>query len=219
MKNNETARTTVGGVTSLVQLADVSRGTRPSVGDVFELRLAMGIRLYGIVYHVDAHWHELRRGFKLVGVHVPVADDVSWESLTFERRDLVTATFVTDTTGWRWGYFRTVGRRQLSSGEQEAPSSVYAHARRRNVLELRDPRAWELRDDEPPLSQTYNGADSIGWMVTKVLTKELEWGDFRRLWPSPIRPGWYTDVQGSDRLTGYISPKQRPLPPDTGPIA
>jgi hypothetical protein len=215
MNGKATGMTAVGEVPSLIQLAERVRSARPRVGDVFELRLASGEHLYGMVYDVDSYWGEIRRGHKLVGIHVPVADDVPWESLMFERHDLVTATFVTDTTGWKWGYFRTVGRRELSAAEHEAPSSV-AWRINKTVFELRDPRTWELRDDEPPMRAFYNGANSIGVMVTSVLTNKWEWGDGRRMWPSPSLPGWYTERKDSDHLPRYVSPKQRPAPPDVG---
>jgi hypothetical protein len=208
-----TGMTAVDEVPSLVQLTERSRGTRPRVGDVFELCLASGQRLYGVVYDVNSYWGEINRGYKLVGIHVPVADDVPWESLTFERRDLLTATFVTDTTGWRRGYFRTIGQRQLSAAEHEAPSSI-SKVVKKGVFELRDPRTWELRDDEPPVRPFYNGTNSIGVMVTRVLANEREWGDNRRMWPLPSRPGWYIERQGSDGRASYVSPKQRPAPPD-----
>jgi hypothetical protein len=205
--------TAVDEVPSLVQLAERSRGTRPSVGDVFELCLASGQRLYGVVYDVNSYWGEIKRGFKLVGIHVPVADNVPWESLTFERSDLLTATFLTDTTGWRRGYFRTIGQRPLSAAELEAPSSV-SWGINKTVFELRDPRTWELRDDEPPVMPFFNGTNSIGLMVTLVLANEREWGDNRRLWPLASRPGWYTERLYPDGPGRYVSPTQRPLPPD-----
>jgi hypothetical protein len=204
--------TVAGEAPSLVQLSERVRSARPRAGDVFELCLASGQRLYGLVYDVNSHWM-WNRNCKLVGIHVPVADDTSWESLTFERQDLLTATFLTDTTGWTWGFFRTVGRRPLSAAEHQAPSSMCKLVAN-DQFELRDPRTWELRDDEPPIRHFSNGTNSIGVMVTRVLANEREWGDIRRMWPMPTRPGWYSERQGSDGGARYVSPTQRPLPPD-----
>jgi hypothetical protein len=194
-------------------LAKLCRGSRrrPKIGDVFRLQASSGTILFGVVYHADAYWHNERRGMKLIGVASSSTAHGS-ESLLFPRANLLTASFLTDSHGWTAGYFEHLYNRPLLEVEENAPSS-FANVIRKNVIELRDTRTWELRDDSPVIFNTYSGIVAINHSLRSVISGERGWGDSRALTPSRDRPGWFSGL-GSEEPQFYVSGRQRALPPD-----